>query len=118
MPIKLLFDASTSWSAADDALASQWPRALVVHSKCDLAQPAARPAGIATSALAGIGISELERAIAGRLVARPPQPGEAVPFTRRQVHALTEMDRALAEDQRDQAARLAVSLLHGRLPEC
>lgn len=85
----LVFDCSGAWSAEDQALVDQWPRALLVHNKCDL--PAAsgnRPPGLCTSALQNKGIEDLLDAIAGRLVPDPPSPGVAVPFTAEQVEAV------------------------------
>ena len=53
------------------------PPGLVVWNKSDLA-PAP---GLAVSALTGAGIPELVAAIVRRLVAHPPPPGAAVPYT-------------------------------------
>jgi tRNA modification GTPase len=103
----LVCDASTPWSAEDQAVLDglggahvpvcqtdilvgrqECPphrRTILVHNKCDLPIAAAgRPAGLLTSALRG-GIEPLWAAIAAELVPEPPPPGAAVPFTPEQV---------------------------------
>lgn len=50
-----------------------------------------RPAGLAISALQGLGMAELLDAIAQRLVPDPPPPGVAVPFTADQVEAVRQL---------------------------
>jgi tRNA modification GTPase len=85
----LVFDRSQVWSAEDQAFLDQWSGALVVHNKCDLpAAPGDRPAGLATSAVRGDGIERLLDRVAQRLVADPPPPGAAVPFTAEQIEAV------------------------------
>src|SRR6185295_10091722 len=88
--VVLVFDMSQAWPAADDSLISELPSALVVHNKCVLppATEHARPPGILTSAVAGTGLADLERAIARRLVADPPVQGEAVVFAENQIAVL------------------------------
>jgi len=63
---------------------------IVAHNKCDLAPPAAegRPPGIRISAKTGSGIAALLAAIGTAIVPTPPRPGEAVPFTVKQVSIL------------------------------
>jgi len=34
--VVLVSDRSEPWSAADQALLNQWPKAVLVHNKCDL----------------------------------------------------------------------------------
>jgi tRNA modification GTPase len=60
---------------------------LKVRSKCDLegAHPACIGDGIPVSAVTGSGLPELMRQIVARLVPQPPDPGEAVPFSDRQL---------------------------------
>jgi tRNA modification GTPase len=87
----LVVDQSVAWSAADDALAAQWPASLLVHNKCDLpAAPGNRPEGLSTSALNGDGIDVLLETIGRRLVPDPPPPGAAVPFSSRQVEMVQQ----------------------------
>ena len=79
----LVFDAGQPWSHADGELAAQWPDAVVVYNKSDLASSVPEsPHGIATSAVQGRGIEELLRVVGERLVPDPPAPGTAIPFTR------------------------------------
>ena len=73
--VVLVFDLARPWSDADGRLLDRWPSALVVHNKADLAVDATgRPEGLVTSALTARGIEALLRAIAERLVPRPPPP--------------------------------------------
>jgi tRNA modification GTPase len=82
----LVFDRSQPWSEAEQALCDAQAGALIVDNKSDL-PPAEcwRPAGEPVSATQGQGIDALCKAIAGRLVAQPPLPGAAVPFTQEQI---------------------------------
>ncbi len=84
------FDVTEPWTAEDAAILAAHPHAVVVLNKSDAAETpdTARPAGIRTSAVTGLGIDELLTTIAARLVSDPPTPGEAVPFTRQQVDDL------------------------------
>jgi tRNA modification GTPase len=65
---------------------------LEVMNKCDLFPHVPRcPAGaIAVSALTGFGLPSLAREIVARLVPDPPLPGQAVPFTQRQLSAIRQ----------------------------
>ena len=91
----LVFDRSTAWSAEDRALVRQWPKALLVHNKCDLPEtPDDRPQGVQTSALRGDGVEGLLAAIVTRLVPDPPPAGAAVPFT---VDQTETVDRLVAQ---------------------
>ena len=86
--VVLVFDASQPWHAADQQLVDNFPRALVVHNKCDLTPgpaEAARPAGLEVSAMTGQGIEPLAAAIAAGLVPTAPEDNTAIPFTARQV---------------------------------
>ncbi|HVX60668.1 MAG TPA: GTPase [Pirellulales bacterium] len=81
----LVFDSTSPWSEADDALRADWPDALIVHNKADLSGPPSlpddrRPAGLATSATQSTGIEELARLLGERIVPAPPPAGAPVPF--------------------------------------
>ncbi len=95
--ILLLSDASQPWTSTDQDLADAWPQAIRVHNKSDLPshKNAARPAGIAVSALTGQGLDALIAAIAARLVPFPPPPDAAVPFHPRHVAAIRASLEAL-----------------------
>jgi tRNA modification GTPase len=99
LPI-LVFDRSAAWSMDDQGLVDRWPRALLVHNKCDL-PPAQgdRPAGISTSALQGDGVGGLLDAIARRLAPDPPPAGAAVPFTAGQVETLEKLAERLLKNR-------------------
>jgi tRNA modification GTPase len=108
--VMLVFDASQSWSAEDEALARQWPQALRVFNKCDLPSGVdeARHPGMRTCALDGRGIDEFVRAIATRLVPKAPAPGEGVPFLASHVDTLAAARAALvAGDVKTARERLA-----------
>ncbi len=98
--VVLVTDRSVPWSAEDQALAQQWPAAVLVHNKCDLpAPPGPRPAGLSTSALRGEGIDVLLATIGRRLAPDPPPPGSPVPFCSEQVEMLRRC-RAAARNAR------------------
>jgi tRNA modification GTPase len=87
--VLVVFDRSQAWTADDANLFAEHPDAIVVHNKCDLpAMEAARPSGLAVSAVGNIGLDELMQAIVQRLVPNPPAPGDAVPFTERQMELI------------------------------
>jgi tRNA modification GTPase len=98
--VLLLFDAGEDWSEADQSLLAEWPGALVIHNKSDLAAASGpgRPAGLLTSATRGDGLEQLLGEIAGRLVPEPPPPGTAVPFTAEQVAKLDRLREALGSE--------------------
>jgi tRNA modification GTPase len=105
-----VFDASQPWQADDEAFVAQWPDAIVVYNKIDVARPAAvRPEGVETSALTGLGIKELIEVIGDRLVPDTPPAGAAIPFTASHERAVaTALDLASGGNRR-QAARLVRS---------
>jgi len=87
--VVLVADQSVPWSAEDQALADQWPAAILVHNKCDLpAPPGHRPAGLSTSAIRGEGIDVLLATIGRRLAPDLPPPGAPVPFSSEHVETL------------------------------
>jgi tRNA modification GTPase len=95
-----VFDRSAPWCDADAALLAAHPEAVVVHNKADLPEivERTRPPGLIVSAVAKTGIDELIAEIVARLVPNPPKPGDAVPFTRRQVEELQLLTRSVSED--------------------
>jgi tRNA modification GTPase len=106
----LVFDAGQAWGDDDEAFLAQWPDALIVHNKTDLATAAARPQGTEVSALTGLGIQELIDAIGDRLVPDAPPAGAAVPFAASHERAIvTALDHTKA-GHRCQAALLLRSL--------
>ncbi len=72
-------------------------RVIVAHSKCDLAESHSeeRPRGVVTSAVQGLGLAELCKAIVAALVTEPLMSGMAVPFTVEQVRCLETVAREL-----------------------
>ncbi len=94
--IVLVFDLSEPWNREHSELSSEVLSAanragsaitILVHNKCDLAQPHVhdRPTGLLTSAVTGQGIPDLVHQISRRIVPDLPPPGAAVPFTAEQV---------------------------------
>jgi tRNA modification GTPase len=107
----LVFDASDTWVAENDRLIESWPRALVVHNKCDLIAPTVE--GLRVSALTGAGIPELIQAIVERLVPAVPRPGKAVPFAAAQVDALRTASEHLRQHNASNAVVSLQKLLSG-----
>ena len=103
----LIFDASQPWQQADDELAVQWSKAIVVHNKADLASPPAnaRP-GIIISAVHGAGIDELLRVMADCLVPDPLPSGAPVPFSSSQQQAIRNALELLETRDHIRATRL------------
>jgi tRNA modification GTPase len=109
--VLLVFDRTLTWTANDEALLTQWPGALVVHCKADLARStSAKPVGLLTSAVTGLGIAALVAAIAERLVPDPLPDGAAVPFTMGQAQALQRAQVLLAAGDALQALEKLRSL--------
>jgi tRNA modification GTPase len=95
--VVLVFDRSQPLATADAALIASYPSALVVENKADLPRAETSAAGLAVSALGGMGVDVLTTAISARLVPEPPRPGAAVPFTESQV---AQVESLLAETRR------------------
>ena len=95
----LVFDLTQPWTADDQALVQQWPKALILFNKCDLptCSSTERPTGIVLSAATQAGVDELLHAISGRFVPNVPLPGKPVPFTDRQVQRLKQMQDACSK---------------------
>jgi tRNA modification GTPase len=95
--VLLVCDVTSNWSNEEREVAQTARRVLVVHHKCDLANPPSdgRPVGVAVSSLTGQGIDRLCEQIARALVPSPPEPGTAVPFTARQEALLRQALAAL-----------------------
>jgi tRNA modification GTPase len=95
--VVVVIDVTAAWTDDDAAIVAEHPQAIVVLNKSDAAEMSdpARPAGLLTSAVTGLGIDELLKTIVARLVPQPPSPGEAVPFTERQVQELRELRASL-----------------------
>ena len=92
-----VFDRSAAWCDDDESLLAAHPQAVVVHNKADLptVADARRPAGLDVSAAANTGVDALIATIVSRLVPDPPQPGEVVPFTARQIEKLQNLAASL-----------------------
>lgn len=114
--VLLLFDASRPWSEDDRRLATDWPSALLVYNKIDLAEihtSAPRPQGFLTSAIEGRGIVELATEIGRRLVPQRPPARAGVPFTSRQADALRASLECVAKDDLAAAGVMLGLLLSG-----
>ncbi|MCB9873800.1 MAG: 50S ribosome-binding GTPase [Planctomycetaceae bacterium] len=96
----LVFDTTTGWDERQEQLAERHPNALLVANKCDLhgVRESAKPF-LATSALTGEGVRELMQQIVERLVRSEMMPGDAVPFTSRQIHAIAAACQAVDDGE-------------------
>lgn len=88
--VVIVFDVSQGLSEIDDALCAQYPDALLVGNKCDLAPTDAQtpPLAMNVSCITGFGLEILTEAIVDRLVPRVPESGMAVPVSERQIRLL------------------------------
>lgn len=108
----LVFDGSLPWTTADDALVAEWPQAILVFNKQDLASgPGARPPGFAVSAATGANVDALASLLASHLVPRVPPAGAAVPFTSKQFATLREAGKIIAAGDGASAAATISAML-------
>jgi tRNA modification GTPase len=98
------------WTSLHNALLHEYPKALVVGTKDDLAGEGTRLA-MRTSAVARTGIDALLAAISSRLVPDVPPRGAAVPFAVPQVSALRQARHLIDQRQPDVAADCLQALL-------
>lgn len=110
----LVVDASAPWSQADAGLLERMQPDWLVWSKTDRRLPdPARPVGIPTAAISGVGVPELLNAVAADLVPRPPELGEPLLIASWQLAACEACRVALERDDRS-AAAAALDRLLGR----
>ncbi len=96
----LVFDSTCDHGKQQEQLLDQHHDALFVMNKCDLRRQEPEDAKfLATSAITGVGISELMQQIVTRLVRCELAPGDAVPFTDRQVQGIDSAWRAVDNGQ-------------------
>lgn len=108
----LVFETAPPWDDDELALVDAYPSAILVINKSDQHRSVDMPANaFATSALTGEGIARLIQAIGERLVPRPPQPGDAVPFTGPQVDAIVHSLRLANNGDLSRAAETLRGLL-------
>jgi tRNA modification GTPase len=89
------------------------PPRLLVQNKMDLGAEQLVGADIFTSAVTGDGIGDLAQAIVQRLVPQPPMPGQAVPFTERQIDALQAIQQALLAEKLNEAVAISRTMRCG-----
>lgn len=98
-----VFEANEPWTITDEELlrATNAARRIVVFNKVDLgALPKdSRPAGIAVSAKTGENLERLISAVVERVSPQPIEPGQATPFTARQISALEQARDALSDGE-------------------
>jgi tRNA modification GTPase len=115
-------DVTTKWNdelfnevitTVSRAPALQTPLVLVAHNKSDLgpAPSDQRAAGLAISALTGLGIEELCKRISQALVPHPVPPGCAVPFNEEQVVTLKEVSAKITAGGVEQARTILRRML-------
>lgn len=107
----LAFDASQSWTRQCEQSVERWPKAMIIHNKCDLVAADFDRRGLHCSAKTGTGIETLARGIIGRLIPSPPTPGEAAPFTAEQVESLDAAAAALRDGDFTAAKSILLSML-------
>jgi tRNA modification GTPase len=111
----LMFDLSQPWTNEQQQLVDQWPQAIIVHNKCDLAKADHRAkdeeTSVVTSTITGEGIDLLTRKIVQHLVPIDPAPRTAVPFTVAQVERLQAATAALKAVDAPAARRHLLALL-------
>ncbi|MBW3539752.1 MAG: 50S ribosome-binding GTPase [Planctomycetes bacterium] len=113
----LVFDASEPIEADDLRLLAEWPNAIVVANKCDLApsrEASLPPAALRLSALTGNGLDSLAREIVRRVVPNPPAAAEPIPVTERQIDLLRRAHAAAIESRFADAERALSECLGAR----
>lgn len=95
--IVLVFEAHLPPTDNDQQLMEAWPESLIVYNKSDLGRygESGRRHGIWASARRQENIGAICDALAARLVPSPPLPGEAIPFTHRQIELLYQAQRSI-----------------------
>ncbi len=95
--IILVFEATRPLPAEEEPLLAQYPDAIVVANKCDLAHSPGSilPGALPTSALTCVGLERLLQRISQRLVPHAPPAGAAVPFSGAQCDALSRVREAV-----------------------
>ena len=105
----VVLDCSLPLTSEDRAILQLCLRPVIVANKIDLPVAWDRctvvPGSHAVSAQTGAGLQHLTDRLAALLVPDPPQPGEAVPFTQRQVVWLQEAQRNLRARDTQRAAQ-------------
>jgi len=110
----LVFDSSQSWTIEKQKMLECWPAAIVVHNKSDLGlRDDAAPQGMRASALCGQGIEAVAAAILSRLITNELAPGDAMPFTDKQVAALQSAENAVRNGNWDAARSVLLAMLAG-----
>jgi len=115
--VVIVTDATMPWTDQDQHLCDQFPNGIVVRNKCELVPPStsthtnppSRPI-LHLSALLGTGIDSLAREITQHLIPNPPKPGDAVPFTEAQRHAICEAIKQLESGNPSEPTALAAGL--------
>jgi tRNA modification GTPase len=108
--IVMVFDVAQPWNDDCDAFCHRFSgdRTIIVQNKVDLLPSTGtdRPCDLATSATKGDGVQLLLERISRILVPDPPDPGDAVVFTRRQQDLVQRAVRALGKRCLDDAQAL------------
>lgn len=112
--VLVLHDATNLRPHELDESLKQLPSALHVVNKIDLAAELKLPDSsemLSTSAVTGQGVPQLISAIVKHLVPIPPQVGQAIPFSKRQIEHLSDTLRLLQSQQADAARHKLNDLL-------
>jgi tRNA modification GTPase len=109
----LVLDASQSPTTDDLALRQQFPQALLVANKADLARhnrDSADHTARHVSALTGLGIEELMAAIVAQLIPQEPPADAGIPVTRNIVCRLRSVEESLSQGATAQTLQLMLGM--------
>lgn len=107
-----LFDASKSWSEADNQILAQLSPELVVHNKTDQRlDDSKRPAGIFISATERNGLEGLMNTIASKLIPQEPLANDWFPVNEQQCEILRKIKTLIQEGKSKDAASMIQSLI-------
>jgi len=111
--VVLIFDATCELGAEEERICDEFPHALLVVNKCDLARAGNAPLGraIVTSARTVEGIGDLLAEIGRRLVPDPPPADAAVPFTTTHAQAIEDAFAAVERNDAMLAQQALAALL-------
>jgi tRNA modification GTPase len=97
----VLVDLSQSPTDDDANLIAQWPDAIIIGHKCDLADQwhdRLPTHALRVSSVTGQGLDEVQRRLMDQLIPRVPPPGTPIPITQRQTSLLLRARNELIGD--------------------
>ena len=112
----VLVDISQPPDADDEKLLTEWPDAILIGHKCDLAdhwQDRLPPNALRVSSVTGEGIAHLQTRLVEQLIPLVSTPGTPIPVTTRQIELL-EVARHAVTNRDSTAIRAAIESLLGQ----